>query len=182
MAQPPTWYGWRMAGAGSATALVSARLRLPRPARAILEVRKTVLVDRVDPVPDLVLVAGRVRVSRLITAGVAGREPVRDHTCELRFTVLIRVAGAAPGMRLTVTAAHVEADESLVVEVGAGGEFRVLLDRSLVRLSVRVAEWGAAGLGAAGRAAGPPGLGAARCVFGSGADSSQRDSFQRRRS
>lgn len=132
--------------------LITARIPLPEPAGEILELRKSVLIDRVDVTLGSVILQGRLRVQYLFpalslsggldlpTASPGARilayGPVMALSAEISLLTAISVAPAAPGMEARVVDAYVQADTSGPVDVDAEGRIRVIRDESIVHLSV----------------------------------------------
>lgn len=143
----------RIVGSGRLEALVGRDVRLPFPADEILEFRRTVTVREADIVPQGVILKGEVR-SRCFYVAPERAEP-RAHRAELDdlghgrllvkstdipFDLHLPVAGAKPGMGVTLTAAHVGDDASQVVSITRRRRISRILDRSLLVLGVRVWE------------------------------------------
>lgn len=136
-------YRWLVAGTGQVEELVAAWLTLPEPAAEILEWRKTVLIHQSDVVAEGVVLTGNVRTRCLFTApgdspAEAPPERVLCRTADIGFIVYAPVTGAAPGMSVTVTEAHVLSDVSIPAAYDGRGLIVGLLDRSIIRLQVRV--------------------------------------------
>jgi hypothetical protein len=140
MEQGPRHLLKRVAGTGCAETLLCTELKLPRPAAAILEFRKTVLVDQVDLTPGNVLVQGRLRVGLifpLAEPGAAGR-PLWSMDTDVAFTMRIALPEAAPGMECRVLQAHVSGHGARADLQSPEGAILSVADRSVVFVSVRV--------------------------------------------
>ncbi|HYF94361.1 MAG TPA: DUF3794 domain-containing protein [Symbiobacteriaceae bacterium] len=135
-----------VAGVGRTEELVSGCLDLPEPAAEILEWRKSVMVQHVEVIHGGVILTGHVRSRCLFLtpdrapprppAAISGR--VLHLTAQIGFALHIRVRGAAPGMDVRVTAAHVLADASEPRPSAESGWIAGVTDRSLISLAVRV--------------------------------------------
>jgi hypothetical protein len=136
----------RIVASGQAEQLVCATVHLPRPAIAILEARKTVLIDRADTTLEAVLLQGRLRVAYFYPVqeppGQPGPAsgPVWSTTTDLGFTLAVTAPGARPEMESEVADAFVTASVLSVAEADSRGAIRSVADRSILFITVRVVD------------------------------------------
>ncbi len=140
-------------GAGQTELLLTFALPFPKPVAEIIQVSKTVLVDRLDPTRGSVLLQGRLRACYLYVAGrltapppiplpdqtlTYARGPVEALITETGWARHIPVGAAEPDMDARMVEAYT-ADQALTVtETDPGGLILALADHSVLRLAVQV--------------------------------------------
>lgn len=136
-------------GTGRVEGLVEGCVGFAEPAVEILEWRKAVIVHRADAIDHGVILTGSLRSCSLYSRPDPGARPVTDggvfgsvrfHAAEIAFTQYIPVPGAAPGMDVRVTEAFVQADVSIPISDVRPDVISGVLDRSVIRLAVRVVQ------------------------------------------
>ncbi len=144
----------RVVGAGRTEELLTTEIALPEPAMAVLEVRKTVLIDRIDLTLGSAILQGRLRALFVFaalrhgslpppvgalspTASVAGG-PLHTLETETPFCFRIAAAAARPDRHSRLVEAHVTGGTTALCQVDGQGAIRRLLDRSVLVLGLLV--------------------------------------------
>jgi hypothetical protein len=157
MREPHTTELQRVVGTGRSESLVSAQFELPVPALDILEWRRTVLIDQADASHDGVLIQGRLRTLCLYTTAdyrltpdhvgtetgtgvvslIEGGRPLVARA-DIRFSRLLTIPNATPGMRLRVLEAYVAGEGSRPAVVSPAGLIHAVVEACTVAIMVCV--------------------------------------------
>jgi|GEM_PF-4429926 len=137
MGESPAYSLRRVAAAASLQRLIIADVALPEPAQAVLEVRRTVLIDQTAVLRGHVLLSGRLRLTYTYTART-GDGSVKALTCEQPFPADLAAPEAEPDMEVRLVEAHVTDAQIAIHALDPQGGITALRDYSIVQLTVRL--------------------------------------------
>lgn len=124
----------RICADASLQQLISTDVALPEPAEAVLEIRRTVLIDQTEVLRGHVLFSGRLRLTCTYAARCGGT--VKALTLEPPFAADAAAPEAEPDMEVRLLEAHVTDAQAAILTLDLQGSITALRDHSVVRLTV----------------------------------------------